>query len=470
MLVAICSCILLLGACAKYQYRADPPDPEQNLSRLEQRSFSQREFQEFLNYLDKSATDWPPTTWSVNDLARAAFFFNPELQVLAAEFAVVNADLEIAAQRANPVVELPFSLQLDNLDSPWLIGLVTNFLFERRDKRQARIDSATAQRNGYLVKMERHLWETYNELHKELVTYRNAKKHSELFARQVQLMQETEQLLEKRYELGQLSEFELSRHQLELKQLELQQASQAYRLNNARHSLTRRIGLQPGKFSDEDFNIEMLGFSLPDFGENEAYARSVLSTNHYSLREALANYSALEAELRLEIQKQYPDINLVNGFVRDQSENVWSLAASWVMPVFHNNEAQIERALALRDRQQRKILAIQSGLLSELSRLQLNYREAKQAYLAATDLLAELEKRDVILGRQFDLGYIDRLALYNSKIELVKARLAVLGVETDLLRSVVLLEDLLQDPVAPGIDFRRVLQYLTQIEVKKEET
>ena len=462
--------MLVLGACTKYKYRAEAADPTLNLAALEQRTFSQQEFLDFLTYLEVPKADWPPLSWSVNDLARTSFFFNPDVQVLAAEFEIINADLEIAAQRANPVVELPFSLQLDNLDSPWLIGVVTNFLFERRDKRQARIDAARAYRNSYLVKLETHLWKTYNALHKEVVSYRNASLQSKLLATQVQLMQQAYQLLEKRQQLGQVSEFELNRQQLELRQLELQQASQAYRLNNARHRLIRRTGLQADKFSEQEFQLELKGLALPAYGEDEDYARSVLTSNHYSLREALANYNALEAELRLEIQKQYPDINLVNGFVRDQSENVWSLAASWVMPVFHNNEAQIERALAERERQQRKILAIQSGLLSELARLQLNYREAKQAHSGAKMLLADLEKRDKTLSRQFELGYIDRLALYTSKIELVKARMAVLGVETDLLQSIVLLEDLLQDPVTPGIDFRRVLQYLTRTEVKKDHT
>lgn len=58
-------------------------------------------------------------------------------------------------------------------------------------------------------------------------------------------------------------------------------------------------------------------------------------------------YVQAESELRLDIEKQYPDLVLSPGFLFDQSDYIWPLAALWVLPLFKNTEQNLNILKAL---------------------------------------------------------------------------------------------------------------------------
>ena len=183
-----------------------------------------------------------------------------------------------------------------------------------------------------------------------------------------------------------------------------------------------------------------------------------LLQNNYDIRVKLAEYNAFEARLKQEIIKQYPDLNLSPGFIFDQGDNIWALGAAWVLPLFHNNEGQIERALAERKLKQAEFLQLQTRLLNQLERKRQNFIDKYAAYQNSLQMVSSLQTRADQIEKQFELGYSDRLSVYLARLEIEKANQAIFEVELDVMRAAAELEAVTQQSFDPDINVVAMMQ------------
>ena len=440
--------VLFLSACVKQQYISEPVDTQQNYQDIVLKDHSSQEFKSFLQQHQYPTDSWPITTWDLKGLTLAAIYFNPEINVARSEIEVQKAGEIIAGQRPNPSVGIPLEHHDGSADSPWFIGLVFDFLFERKDKRIAAQQQALAERNAAEIKLQQLAWSIYSDLHKHFLEYFAVSKQKEMLLSQQKLLKNNLDLLTRRKEMGQVSQFELSRVRLELQHLQLQISDQNYSINNAFHNLIAITGLQADKFDKDNFRFDSLEQDSFDVALDESQLRRELLNNRYDVKIKLKEYDALESALRLEILKQYPDINLSPGFIFDQGSNVWALGASWVLPLFHNHEGEIKQALAKRTQMQAEFVALQTELINELNRKHQNYIDKTASYKNSMNLLNELEARAKQVKKQFDLGYSDKLTLLQVSLELEKVKQAIFAFKVDVLRAMEQLERTTQQAIS----------------------
>ena len=457
LLVGFC---LLLGACAKQDYTASPINVESSFASIAAREPGDAGFRDFLQQNGYSVSDWPLKHWEIDTLTLAGLYFHPQLKADIAGLAVFDADAGIASQRRNPRVSLPLENRGEDRGTPWAFGVVTQFLYERKDKRLARIAQAEAKKQAALVRVEQKAWSMYIGMHRDLVAYREVRRRHELLGEQQGLLEQILELTQRRYDLGRASSFEVSSARLQLQRLNLELTNLESATLDAFQKVSNRTGLSNGKISRSELVIESLMVQRPSFlNELGSNSHSFL-LEHYDIRAGLFDYLSFEAALKLEIEKQYPDVNLSPGFVLEQGDNIFSLGAQWLLPIFHNNDAQIERALAQREYRQRQFIALQTRLHNELENRSQKFHTASAAWQEARDLVKELQSRQSTLRRQYDLGYIDRLNLLGSQLETVRARLSTLGLETAMLNALVALEEIVQVPVHDTVVFGRWLEHL----------
>jgi outer membrane protein TolC len=186
--------------------------------------------------------------------------------------------------------------------------------------------------------------------------------------------------------------------------------------------------------------------NITDFGLSEL--QSIALTQRLDIQQALAQYSAHEAALKLEIEKQYPDVNLSPGFIFDQSDKIWALGAAWILPLFHPlNEGPIREALAERERKQSEFLALQARVINEVAMAEGRLQAQQSALLEARQLLEETQERYRQMQRQFDLGYADHLQLSRNMLEVAAVEQAVAELTYSVIKSAGQLEDALQYPL-----------------------
>src|SRR5712671_4379517 len=96
--------------------------------------------------------------------------------------------------------------------------------------------------------------------------------------------------------------------------------------------------------------------------------------NRIDLRRELAQYAAADEALKLEIAKQFPDVNIAGGYSWEGGENIFELGPSAVLPVFNQNRGPIAEAEARRATLATEFLAMQAGIIEQSNATLVRYR------------------------------------------------------------------------------------------------
>jgi outer membrane protein TolC len=124
------------------------------------------------------------------------------------------------------------------------------------------------------------------------------------------------------------------------------------------------------------------------------------------VRQALAQYSAAESALQLEIARQKPDFNIGPGYTLEERDSFFSPVFSVTLPIFNHNQGPIAEAEARRKQAARIPIATEARVTAEADQALVRYRWAyaqlDEAQLVRTNLrhLQErMSRQQVAAGR-----------------------------------------------------------------------
>jgi len=443
--------VVLLSACAAPQtYKPQPLDALHVFDRFTGRDLHDPALREFLHRHGYTTDEWPLGTWDVDALTLAALYYNPALDVAVAEWQLRLAGETTAAQRPNPLLDIPAGWYVDSEEegrSPLLLGMVLDLIWERPDKRRARIDQAELQTAAARMELKQVAWDIRSGVHQAIADLLASRHRLESLQQRAAVIDRILELLQRRAELGQVAAFELSASRLEMQRLRLELTAQQTHIKDTRGRLAAAIGVPPTVLQSIAIHAPDRDF-LPEREEiPETDLRGLALQNRYDIRRALAEYAAQEAALRLEIEKQYPDINLSPGFIFDQGDSIWELGAAWVLPLFHRHEGEIAEAMARRTLLQQRFLQLQAGIIDRVYRARTDYLGKLNTWRQAAALTEQAAEHQRYMDQQLQAGYSDRLQYLRAQQALAEAEQALRNSRTDLLRSFAQLEAELQYPV-----------------------
>ena len=127
---------------------------------------------------------------------------------------------------------------------------------------------------------------------------------------------------------------------------------------------------------------------------------------------ALADYAAAEADLRLEIAKQYPDLHLGPGYAWNNGnagDNQWSLGLTLELPILDQNQGPIAEAEARRKLAAAKFVELQSQVIGEIDRAVAGFRVAREQLQTGNELLAAEQQQQKSAQAQLKAGAADQL-------------------------------------------------------------
>lgn len=447
---AIILTVMILGGCATYHYEVSPLQNKQMAKEFMARSMDDPGLKDYLAQYHYPVNQWPMQKWDIDALTLAAYYFHPELQIAIREYDKANIHAKFVNQRINPGISFPLEYHSDTSGgkSPWSVGLLFDFIFERSAKRKARYEQAQAELNVARIHINSVAWNIYSEMRKQYFNYHAVLKNQELLSKQKDYAEQNMQLLNRRMELGQASEFEVSSMQLELQRIRLDLTSHKVTVVEAWHALATSLGLPVTALDNLQFQDGYTKYFDVLNNLDQSELQGIALTQRMDIQQALAEYAAHEAKIRLEIEKQYPDIHLSPGFFFDQGDNIWQLGAAWILPLFHpENEGPIKEALAEREIKQAEFLALQSRIINEVSSAWDSLKAQMEALKEAEQLLKEVHDRNQQINRQYKLGYADHLQLSRSLLEIATVEQAVSQLRYSVIKSAGQLEDTLQYPI-----------------------
>ena len=442
--------VVSLSGCAIQSYRAAPIDAAAGAQRFEARTLDTPALKEYMVAHGHLASDWPVERWGLTELTLLAFYDHPDLEVARAQAQAVRAEAVAATQRApfavTPRVE-HHSLRLEDQSSPWSLGFEVQIPLAAAAKGEAIRTRYDALIQAADLKVGAVAWEVRSRVRARLVDVYTNSAEIDLLQRVAHEREVMLTLLEQRLQAGAVSAVEVNSARLAL--VDAQSRLQTSRSVSA-HSLgalAQALSLPLPLVRTLRLDYADLLQTAPITQDGETRRAALL--NRLDIRGKLVEYAAAEADVRLEIARQYPTLAITPGFLWDQGDNIWSLAAT-IIPAVLDNRPAIAAAEARRGVEASQFRALQDRVIGEA-------QGAEAAYASLALALTQAEQTNVLLTTrarqtegQFEAGYADRVELAAAHLEAIEAQRGALALRIEALRAQGILEDALQMPLTGG--------------------
>ena len=441
--------IALLAGCAHFQ--PQPISPEKMAAQLEARRLDDIGLKKFLEQnLGHEIKNWPETNWDFQELTLVAFYFHPSLEVARAQWFIAAAGLKTVGARPNPSVTVTpgYDSQIPGNFSPWLVPVSFDLPIETAGKRGKRLAEAEKISEAARWNFVSAIWKIRSGVRASLLDFTISTRRAELLQKQFAAQQQIVKSLQQRLDAGEISRPELTAAQIALNKTLLDLSDARSKKSDARSHLAEALGLSEAALDSENFNFD---FSTPEaMTLTSADARKLALRSRADILGALADYAAAEADLRLEIAKQYPDLHFGPGYAWNSGnagDNQWSLGLTLELPILDQNQGPIAEAEARRKLAAAKFVELQSQVIGEIDRAVAGWRVAREQLKTGNELLASEQQQQKSAQAQLEVGAADQLDWLNAQLEFTSAALAQLENETQLQQAVGLLEDTLQSPL-----------------------
>jgi outer membrane protein, heavy metal efflux system len=397
-----------------------PISPEQNAARLEQRSLADPALRDFLAEQRGAAPEpWPQQRWDLSDLTVAALFFSPDLHISRAQADVAAAQIETASQRPNPTLSVAPQRVVNPESglSPWLTAVQLDWPIETAGKRAERRAAAQARADAADHAIRTAWWRVRDTVYQGVVGTRAADARCAVLARTLALRRERLELLERQRAAGEIAGAIAAPARIALAQGAVDLAAAERQRAQARAALAASLGLSPEALEAVEVVFEL---DAPP-GDLEALggsgARRAALVGRSDVLAALAEYDAAEADLRLELAKQIPDLHLGPTYEYDQGEDKWGLTLSLDLPLMNRNEGGIEEAVARRGEAAARFEALQVQVIGEVAAASAALAGARREEANARELLAEAQRGVQRAQSGLEHGAADRGGLVDAQLE-----------------------------------------------------
>jgi outer membrane protein TolC len=266
-----------------------------------------------------------------------------------------------------------------------------------------------------------------------------------LLQKQLNVQEQIAKLLEQRLAAGAVAQPELTTARIALNKTLLDLGDAKSKRAEARARLAQSIGLSADAIDGVEFAFDFNERSTDELTSKSA--RGIALRGRSDVLGALADYAASEAELRLQVAKQFPDVHLNPGYQFDQGDNKWTLGISVELPVLNQNQGPIAEARAQREVAAARFIELQAGIIGEIDRAIAAERTAQEQLATSDQLLDAEEQQRQSVEAQLKAGAADPLDALSAQLELGMSAVAHLDGQMKWQQSLGALEDALQRPI-----------------------
>ena len=412
-----------LGACAGYQHYQPAP-----LAPLDEaRAYNARRLDDpaLAHVLAAHGVPANDTAWDSRSLAIAALYFRPDLTEAQRALAAARAGETTAGARPYPSVTVTTN-RAARADgghaTPWSFSLTAGFRLERGGKREARIARARAATLAVRLRLESAAWRIVQGARQAGVSAVGADVDFADAEREAAALRTVLQLLRGRYAEGQLPRTELARSATDVQTAAVGASQAARARTDARSTLARALAVPLRQVDQLPLRPEARS------GCHAVDSRSLDTLQTLALRtlpgvgEALADYSVAEADLRVQIAQQYPDVVLGPGIAWEQGVQRWLL--SFALPNIATDRARgpIAEAAARRAVQAARVRSVQDSVLTGVDSAVAACRHIDREVAVADSLVRSSGEQHALAQAAYQRGEIGQTEVAFAELGLVRTR------------------------------------------------
>lgn len=430
--------ILFLLPASCVSFKAKPLSSEQSSADFSGRSLNDAGLKAFLAE-HKAAGG----SWTVDRLALAAAYFHPDVALARAEADEVAAGIKTAQMRPNPVFTFmpQYASFRAPVFTPWFLGPSLSVPIETAGKRSKRMEQALAAAEAARWRVSARAWAARSRVRAAMLELHGARENIRLLETEQTLHDEAIKKLTAQMEAGDVSPFELTQARLMLNRtrLALQDARRIAATSEARLAAAVGLPLNAIKSVKLDFSAF---HRLPEPGNS----RRLALTRRADLMALLSDYAAAEAALKLELARQYPDVNVMPGYDYNSGQNRWQLGLNVQLPL-NRNRGPIAEAEARRTTAEKRFLAQQAAIQGELDIALAAYQASRAKATTAAQLAQEADAASDTTKKMVEAGNVSALELTRRQIEASAAKVALMAANLEAQTAAGALEDAMQSPL-----------------------
>jgi cobalt-zinc-cadmium efflux system outer membrane protein len=397
----------------------------------------------------------PFTEWGIDELTLCALFYHTKLDVAKQELALSDLAVETAGIRNNPSVDGTFARSgRENGDiSPWSYGLSVNIPIETTKKRAAQIEKAEKNTEVAHMNAAETAWQLRNQIAIDYIAYHQNLTEMQLLQQEIVIQHNIINMLEKRVNVGLASTTELSNANLLALKARHAHKTKQEQLNLVKARLAADVGLSPEKFAqiklkplaiENTLSQQSQQLSAPL--ESKTLQEQAL-LNRIDIRRSIARYAAAEAEIKLKIAQQTPDIVLSPGYLFEFGDRIWSLGFSSLLNMLHKNKTLLEEAKQLREIEGAQFENLQAEIIAKISQAHIGYLATKQETEHAESELEQQLALEQKMQKQFNAGLIGKFDLSRHASNVLVAKQQLITSQFALLQMANQIEDVMQKPL-----------------------
>ncbi|MGH9583894.1 MAG: TolC family protein, partial [Bryobacteraceae bacterium] len=335
---------LLFTSCIKYQPRPLSAPVVEDQYRV--RDIDNAELRKFARSVGWKT--WPPAVLDLNALALIATYYSPDLDVARAQIKIAAAAVKTASARINP------SLSADGgysgqPDAHPIYGVSPSFTIETAGKRGYRILEAERNADAARLSFAEAQWILWSKVRSALLDYAFARHRLHLLTRERDLRSEILEMLEKRLSVGEASQPDVDVYRVDLLRAEAAVETATGDISQKRVALATALGIPPRALGSRDVEYRFLNAPPKKVLLSLRKVQRTGLLHRIDVRRTLVEYAAADAALRLEIARQYPNIQLGPSYGFEEGFARYTFSAVSALPIFNRNRGPIQAAEAKRE-------------------------------------------------------------------------------------------------------------------------
>ena len=279
----------------------------------------------------------------------------------------------------------------------------------------------------------------YLELRKAFIDYQLSQQNLEVTAKLEKTLGISKKTTEKLIELGTATKLGLSQVMLQISELQILKADFKSQLEESKSVLASLLDIsisEVSKLKLKKLKHNDINFKLKEMNE-------IALDNSFELAAEEMEFYILDFELKLELAKQYPDLNFGVSSEDEVGEKkrTISIPFSIELPVFDRNQHSISEAFSNRQNKIEGYKTILADTLTNLEKLYQQYQHSKSKIKMISEEIIPLAKETVLdAEKSLKFGSIDILRYLDLVIQNQKYQLEAISQEKDLWEKAFLLE------------------------------
>lgn len=445
--LALGTICLIPAGCATYQ--AKPIKPAVFPSQFHARTLAATGLKNFIARQPIQPQPGFPRVQTLSTLVAAGWYYSPALRVQLATLAVDRANMITASQSPNPTVALSptYAAKAGPGISPWILGFNFDIPIETAGRREDRMAQAAALMRAGRYDLGQIAWNVRQDVRQALINYVFAQQRVQLLRQQAQNTALIESLIRSRFQAGDISRPVYTAAEIQAHQAALALVAAQGQLRQRRIELAGAMSIPVRALAGVRLSDALLMKTPPEHTLNMKRLSRAALLNRMDIQSLLAQYQAAEAELKLQIARQYPDIHLGPGYNFNQGANDFTLGFTLALPIFNQNQGAIAAANA-----QRRVIAAelqqkQTVVITQISATLSQYRSALRQLRTADAIEVQARMQLRATRSAFKAGAQSRLAFAEAQLVLNTFAQAALQARLSAVGTLGNLEDVLEKPL-----------------------